>query len=713
MNKQFKFRTILFVIILWAAFSSHYLMAAESSPSSYAEALKAFEQFVSEQMEIQKIPGLSIGFVKDDYIWTKGFGYADLENKVPAKPESSYRLASLTKTITSVAILQLVEKGKIDLDAEVQTYVPYFPKKKWPVTVRQLLGHLGGISHYKNYDIEGHIKVHKNTKEALTIFQDFDLVAEPGARYNYSSYGYNLLGAVIEASSGQSYGDYIKEHIFEPLGMKDSRLDDPVDLIPNRVRGYRIIEGEIKNSEYVDISSRFAAGGTRSTVVDLLKYAQGIFSGKLLKKETWRQMFTSMVLRNQHFTGYGMGWNVRPTRGHFAVYHGGSQPETRTYLLILPKEIFAVAIGSNGERADLIPLARRLIQLLMEEDIHSSAYTLLITKQTIYDACAKTFFYGMSFYDWHGTHLSKDNRGLNEAFTFFRKYVNEEALKKNFKAAKKKIDEGIHPLSHQSFTKVGSFMASVLDRALGRDRLKEYHQKGPLSFFKDYITISKRSADLKNIRFEKDFCNLISLWEKDRKAIHTDYVRNLHLTASTNFDEIGPILKKTFSEAELYKDFSRDMANAAQQLLEENKTEETFKILELSRELYPTSPVPYSSLAFAHIWTGKAEEARNLFNKARSLNPSHPAVGLNQFYRYARQLENAKKIEGALDLGDIASEFFPKEARFFADFGDLYLRTGHKDKAVEYFKRALEINPKHEIARIKLEEIQKEKEKEK
>ena len=151
----------------------------------FTEKIKIFEAFVKQQMEIDQIPGLSIGFIKDDFMWTRGFGYADLENKVPATAKSGYRLASNTKSMTTVAVLQLAEKGKIDLDAEVQTYVPYFPRKRWPVTVRQLLGHLGGISHYKNYDLEGHIKEHKDTKDALDIFADFELIAEPGTKYHY------------------------------------------------------------------------------------------------------------------------------------------------------------------------------------------------------------------------------------------------------------------------------------------------------------------------------------------------------------------------------------------------------------------------------------------------------------------------------------------------------------------------------------------------
>ena len=115
-----------------------------------------------------------------------------------------YRLASVTNPMTATAILQLVEQGKIDLDADVQKYVPYFPKKNYPVTVRNLLGHLGGISHYKDYSVEGHFKKAKNTKESLAVFMDWNLVAEPGTRFNYTSYEYNLLGAVIEGASGMS-----------------------------------------------------------------------------------------------------------------------------------------------------------------------------------------------------------------------------------------------------------------------------------------------------------------------------------------------------------------------------------------------------------------------------------------------------------------------------------------------------------------------------
>lgn len=712
MKKQLRSISILFIILVWVGFICPVLSYAQSQASIYSDAITAFGKFVERQMALDKVPGLSIGFMKDDFIWSKGFGYSDLENMTPAKPENSYRLASVTKTLTAIAVLQLVEAGKIDLDAEVQTYVPYFPKKKWPVTVRLLLGHLGGISHYKNYNLEGHIKVHKNTKEALAIFQDFDLVAKPGTRFHYSSYGYNLLGAVIEDASGQSYGQYIKKHIFEPLGMENSRMDDPVELIPNRIRGYRLINGEIKNSEYVDVSSRFAGGGTRSTVVDLLKYAKGIIEGKLLKKETWNQMFSSIATSGGFFTGYGMGWRVSPWKGHFQVNHSGSQPETRTYLLIFPTEKFAIAMASNREGLDLMPYIRRLAELLLDEDIDSATYVQYKEGQIIHDACFRIFSYGMSRFDWFGRHAANGEKDLAKAFSYFNQHVSKKALKNKFIDTKKKIDAGIHPASNQAFTKVGTFIAFALNEALGKERLKSYYKTGPLSFFSDYIKISNNwNSDKRKYKFKKNFTKLISSWEKDWSTVYTDYVRSLFITINTDFDELGSKLGQTFSGAEVYPDFSRNMARVAQYFLEKDELEKSFKILNLNVDLYPNSPAPLSSLAGAYLWTGNAKSARSLFRKAFAMNPAHSSVSLNEFYNLAKRLSTAKKMKGLFALAEITTELFPKNARLYKIMADMYLQSGQKEKAIDYYKKALTINPKYKEAREKLEKLKKEKQK--
>ncbi|UCC38381.1 MAG: serine hydrolase [Candidatus Aminicenantes bacterium] len=710
MKRQFSRVLIVSLLGLWITFWCALPLATDSGQSLTSESQKEFEEYVKEQMALDKAPGLSVGFLKGDKIWTRAFGFSDLENKVPAKPESSYRLASITKTLTAIAVLQLVEAGKIDLDAEVQTYVPYFPKKKWPVTVRLLLGHLGGISHYKNYAVEGRIKVRKNTKQALAIFQDFDLVAEPGTKFNYSSYGYNLLGAVIEEASGVSYGNYIKEHIFEPLGMTDSRIDDPIEIIPNRVRGYRLIRGKIKNSEYVNVSSRFAGGGTRSTIVDLLKYAHGIIEGALLKEETWKLIFTSMATQEELFTEYGMGWRVSPWRGHFMVSHGGSQPETRTHLLIFPSEEFAVAIASNREGLNLMPYIRRLAELVLDEDFDSSTYVSENAGQIIYNACNSTFSYGMSHFDWHGKHTSKDEKDLTRAFDYFNKHVNEKALKKNFNEEKNKIKAGLHPISDQAIVKVGTFMASCLKETLGEDMIQIYHKSGPLAFFSDYIKISQKwPSSRKKYKFTKNFTNLISRWEKDWKTTYIDTTRHLFITINTDFDLLGPVLKKTFAKATLYPDFTGDMERVGRYLFEKNEILKSLDIFKLGYELYPNSPASRSNLAAAYIWAGNAEEARRLFKEAFALDPEHRGVSINQFFNLARRLESKGKIKEIFAVADIAMELYPKNAQLHKNVADIYLRSRMKKRAIHFYKKALEIDPKLESAKKILERLEKEK----
>src|ERR687889_94525 len=195
----------------------------------YAERLRAFEEFVNDGIKRDRIPGMTIGFFKDDYTWVKGFGYADLENKVPATAESAYRLASITKSMTGEAIVQLAERGKLDLDAEIQKYVPDYPKQQWPVTVRNLLTHTGAGQTGSGLGPE-----HVTPKEVVARISKYPIQEETGVRYNYQTSGYNLLGAAVENVSGKSLDAYMRENLFLPAGMKDTGMDDVVNLVPNR-----------------------------------------------------------------------------------------------------------------------------------------------------------------------------------------------------------------------------------------------------------------------------------------------------------------------------------------------------------------------------------------------------------------------------------------------------------------------------------------------
>jgi CubicO group peptidase (beta-lactamase class C family) len=703
-------RLVFILVFLLLAVAS---IIPQSGPTSqtappYAEAIREFEKFAADHMALDRTPGLSVALMKGDFVWAKGFGFADLENMVPAKPESSFRMASVTKTFTAFAVLQLAEAGKINLDAEVQAYVAYFPRKKWPVTIRQLLGHLAGISHYKNSAAEEHIKEPKNTREAVAIFQDFDLLAEPGTRYNYTTYGYNLLGAVIEGASGQSYGAYIKSHVFEPLGMDNSRMDDPADIIPNRIRGYRIVGGLLKNSEYVDVSSRFAGGGTRSTVLDLIKYAQGIVDRKLLFDPTQREMFASMSTRSGVLTGYGMGWSVLPWKGHFQVFHSGSQPETRTYLMIFPTEKFAVAAASNLEGSNPYGYAKRLAELILDQDLDSAAYVPDRNKQAVYGALEKVFDYGMSEFAWNGHASAQDDKDILEAIRYFNSCVDEDALKKNFAETKRKIAAGIHPAARRPFTKLGSAMASVLKESFGEEKLRSYHKSGPIPFFADYLDAVKTRPERKNWpAFSQEFIRLVSGWEKDWDRTFTDYVRRLAITPATNFEEVRSDLNKIFSGASFYKDFSEEFAGAARYFLEKGDTEKALSILTINRDLYPGSASPYAALGAAYLWAGNFEAGRQNYKKAFDMDPTHPQLSFEQNLVFVNQMRRARKTKEALEMCLIFLDYFPKDARVYLEAGNSYALTGQKEKAIEYYKRALELDPNLAAAKSNLEKLEK------
>ena len=699
---------LLFLIVLLAVLCGSIKATQEEGSHPYAEAIQKYKDFLNLYMVLDNVPGLSVGFLKDGVVWVEGFGYSDLENLVPAKPESAYRLASITKTITAIAVLQLVEKGTLDLDAEVQTYVPYFPKKKWPITIRQLLGHIGGISHYNNYDLEGHIKIHKNTREALAIFQDFPLVAKPGSKYKYSTYGYNLLGAVIEEASGQSYGDYIKKHIFEPLGMTNSRLDDPVDIIPNRVRGYRLIQGQHKNSEYVDVSSRFAGGGTRSTVVDLLKYAIGILNRKLLQAETYRQMFAPMVLKNGRYTTYGMGWNVNPLNGHFCIQHGGSQAETKTFLLILPTERFAIAIASNLESFDRMFYATKLAELVLDEDIGLETYITDRSGRFMFETCRAVFSQGLSDYDWNRRHTAQDNKDLAAAFSFFHQNVNRSALRRNFGAASKRIDEGFHPVGKNAMIKVGSYMASALEAAYGREKLKSYHKSGPLELFSDYIKISKDWPESQHVyQFTGTFTDKIASWKKEWGNVYTEELQNIALSPRSDLQHLSALLRETFSGKEIYPDYSQALARIARYFLRDNAQNKAFDVLNLGVALYPDSSGPLTYLGEAYIWTGDLQSAVKLYERARAMEPDHPDLRLNHFYDLGHQLIEAGKDSRVFTALRVAEALFPNNAKLCSDIGDLYAQIDDRDKAIAYYKKALEIAPRFKAVQEKLNQLRR------
>lgn len=331
-------------------------------PSGYAQDLSTakinlIEQMITEKMSKDEIPGLSIAIVVNGALsWSKGYGYADLENQVTAKATTAYRSASMGKSITATAVMQLAEQGKLDPEVPIQRYCPYFPEKRWPVNTRHLLAHQSGIRHYggPRHEAELISKIHYNDiTTPLEVFKDDTLVFGPGSRFQYSTYGYNVLGCVVEGAAGSSFMDYLKQHIFQPAGMKATKADDPYQLIPNRARGYQKNEhGTILNAEYVDMSNKIPAGGFVTTVEDMARFAIAFMNDELVNATTRAAMLTPQRTLDGEQTAYGLGWGLFPGEkwyGELEAFHGGRTPGVTGIHYLLPGRKFAVIIIANLE----------------------------------------------------------------------------------------------------------------------------------------------------------------------------------------------------------------------------------------------------------------------------------------------------------------------------------------------------------------------------
>jgi CubicO group peptidase (beta-lactamase class C family) len=271
------------------------------------------------------IPGFAIAVAVDGRIvWSEAFGFANVEVRLPATPATQFRIGSVSKPLTATAIAQLFEIGKLDLDAPVQRYVPTFPEKSAPITTRLAGGHLAGLRHYQGAEFTLNRRFATVT-EGLAIFKDDSLLSRPGTRFSYSSYGFNLLSAVVEGASGEEFLAYMSRHVFKPLRMTATAPDRNDSLIPNRTRFYDArAGGGYSPSQTVDNSYKWAGGGFLSTAEDLVRFGSAMLDPGFLKGATLELLFTPQRTTAGEATPYGIGWFVaKDSLGHRYVYHGG------------------------------------------------------------------------------------------------------------------------------------------------------------------------------------------------------------------------------------------------------------------------------------------------------------------------------------------------------------------------------------------------------
>jgi serine beta-lactamase-like protein LACTB, mitochondrial len=345
--------------------------SAQENPLS-TEKRAQMEKAVSVFMSTNSIPGVSIAVVQNNrLVWSTGFGMSDLEDFTPATRSTLYRLGSISKPITAVAILQLSERGKLDLDAPVQKYCPFFPQKDAPITSRQLLGHLSGIRHY-NPDGKGDVpedsaRHFSSMQESLQLFANDPLVAKPGTTFHYSTYGYTVLGCVLEGASSQKYLDFVRENIFHPAAMEQTQVDDSFAIIPHRTRWYHKDQsGAVHNAGVLDSSYKIPGGGLISSADDMANFGIAILSGKLLKPATQQAMLTRQHVANGNVTNYGLGWGVDDKFGIHTVGHSGGQQGTSTGIVLAPDKSAGAIVLANMDNVDSLSVAFDLLRILLD-----------------------------------------------------------------------------------------------------------------------------------------------------------------------------------------------------------------------------------------------------------------------------------------------------------------------------------------------------------
>jgi serine beta-lactamase-like protein LACTB len=320
----------------------------EISAGRYAEAKENADRQAKEWLA-RGIPGITMAVAVDGkMVYSEGYGLADLEQRVPVWPTTKFRIASVSKPLTAVALMQLVEMGKVDLDAPIQKYVPSFPDKGALITTRMVAGHLAGIRHYKGKEFE--ISRHYDSvTEGLRIFEDDPLVVPPGTKFSYSSYGFNLVSAVIEAASGENFLAYMQDHVFTPLGMPHTTADQNKQIVEERARFYELAKaGNVENTPYVDNSYKWAGGGFLSTAEDLVRFGSALLRPGFLQEESLKLLFTSQRTKAGEETGYGIGWGLGKTsNGKIFYAHSGGAVGGTSQLIVYPESGVVIAMINN------------------------------------------------------------------------------------------------------------------------------------------------------------------------------------------------------------------------------------------------------------------------------------------------------------------------------------------------------------------------------
>jgi D-alanyl-D-alanine carboxypeptidase len=322
------------------------------------------DDIVKAHLKKSKAPAASFAVIRNGkVVKSAGYGLANVEHKVPATKKTVYQLGSITKQFTAVAVMMLVEAGKLNVDEAVSNILADLPASWSGVTVRHLLTHTSGITGYTSLpNFQSMERKDVTHAEVIKSVASLPLEFKPGEKWNYSNTGYYLLGMIIEKLSAKGYSGYLQEKIFGPLGMSSTRTNDLSAIIPNRAAGYTRRGEEVRIAPMISMSWPFSAGVLVSTVTDMAKWDAAVGTDKLLKKSSWDMVWTPVRLNDGSTHPYGFGWAVESENGHRRIEHGGGIPGFTTDMARYPDDGLTVVVLTNSDANNPGQLLKEIAQ---------------------------------------------------------------------------------------------------------------------------------------------------------------------------------------------------------------------------------------------------------------------------------------------------------------------------------------------------------------
>lgn len=326
------------------------------------------DSYITAQMKQKNIPGCGVAILRGGKVEKiKSYGLANVELGVKCTRNSAFEIGSVSKQFTAAAVMMLVEEGKVALDDPISKHIPDTPPAWKDVTVRHLLTHTSGIKTYTEltgFDLDNRLTQAQFV--SLLAKQPLDFPA--GTKYKYNNSGYSLAGFVIENASGKTFWKFLKERIFEPLGMKNTGDRDPLRIIPGRVDGYIFDKNGLRNKDY-DVTDLGGAGAICSTINDMAKWAAAVDKNALLQPSSWAEIRTPQKLTDGSSLTYGLGWNVRKVNGHTMHSHGGSTSGFSVHIQRYPDDGLTIVMLTNNEELDIAAEVVKGLVALIEPEL--------------------------------------------------------------------------------------------------------------------------------------------------------------------------------------------------------------------------------------------------------------------------------------------------------------------------------------------------------